>query len=60
MTIDEAIKGIENVRVAFSPRGDRHDWEALQLGVEALKRIKELRIPPYIDVGDSLPGETDA
>lgn len=59
MTIDEAIEKIEKVlKGASEGQSVVMDIAALQLGVEALKRISLYRKGMYIGLGDKLPGET--
>lgn len=59
MNIDEAIKKIEKVLKGAS-EGQRvvMDIVALQLGVEALKRVQEARKTAYFTNRTLLPGET--
>ncbi len=58
MKIDKAIKqlqfNLDSVGNIVSPI----TRESLQLGIEALKRIQDIRIPPFNSVNDLLPGET--
>lgn len=60
MTIDDAIEGLQrqqNSKVAF---GFRLHVEALQLGIEALKAVKESRNVGSVVTIPLLPGETKA
>ena len=58
MTIDKAIKVLTRKR-GSEPGGNLgEDWDALQLGSEALKRIKELRHYSNHNPKWLLPGET--
>jgi len=59
MTIDEAIKELEEIK-----KLDCHikypEWlDALQLGIEALKAIKGVRAQPRFSNWFPLPGETE-
>ncbi len=59
MTIDEAIEILESI----TPMKGRHsilDIEyAIRLGIEALRRERIHRRPPYITPFGPLPGETE-
>ena len=57
MTIDEAIKGLKS---RLTPKGviQFGDPDAdIQLGIEALKRVKELRLRYNLGIPYYLPGE---
>ena len=59
MTIEEAIKRIQNELPLVEKRGELSLYAALNLGVEALKRIKNRRdLGTRWDSG-KLPGETE-
>ncbi len=58
MKIDEAIKRLENIQMEFLPLPRHTDWKAAQLGIEALKRVKEERTGYERYAPDLLPGET--
>jgi len=58
MTIDEAIEELQALYELRAPRGSRHEWEALQLGIEALKHIRYLQAMDAEFRGFQLPGET--
>lgn len=60
MTIDEAIKTLEPAQDGYMPTANPKALEAVKLGVEALKEIKELRQDPMGYFKDHLlPGETE-
>ena len=56
MTIDEAIKRLVNIKIEFLALPQDEDWQAIRLGIEALKAWQE---SSYHSVGFLLPGETD-
>lgn len=58
MTISEAIAWLEAERGLVSGPSKQNRTEAIQLGVEALKRIEERRRRWYIFLIWPLPGET--
>ena len=59
MTIDKAIKKLEDLeRYAYEPETQKAH-EALQLGIEALERIKSMRHDNITDAIFYLPGETE-
>ncbi len=60
MTIDEAIKRNENMQIEFLPLPRHRDWQAIKLGIEALKRYKVIRANFGKLREDRLPGETEA
>jgi len=59
MTIDEAIERNTNIQIEFLPLPRHRDWEAAQLGIEAMKRYKVIRANFGKLRQDRLPGETD-
>lgn len=59
MTIDEAIENLENLCHGGLYRLLDGEEEAVQLGVEALKRIKLQRQYNLSYQDESLPGETN-
>lgn len=58
MTLDEAIEVLcelaDDSYISLDADGPR----AIQLGIEALKRIKDMRISPCTTADETLPGET--
>ena len=58
MTLDEAIERNEDIQMEFLPIPSHRNWEAVQLGIEALKRLEEGRQKGYDFFGHLLPGET--
>ena len=59
MTIDEAIKILERWKGARLSVGYFDDVRAFQLGIEALKRLKEQRVLEACERNYLLPGETE-
>ena len=57
MKIDEAIKRNIDIQIEFLPLPSR-DWQAVQLGIEALKAQKTYRRLGFIRQDQLLPGET--
>ncbi len=53
MNIDEAIKNLNDIRRFIIPYARLKDQNALQLGIEALKRIQD-----FHEDDELLPGET--
>jgi hypothetical protein len=62
MTIDEAIKRNKDLVHTPNDVNDARDRQAIQVGIEALERLKELRIktptPIYL-IEKPLPSETE-
>ena len=58
MTIDEAIEANEDIKRRHYNRMVDKEREAIQLGIEALKRLQTIRAPWYSIVTRLLPGET--
>ena len=59
MTIDEAIEALSYI-VVDQPYGFRDEpYEAIRLGIEALKRVKAQRKEPFAFAKALLPGETE-
>ncbi len=59
MTIDQAIEFLGPLRKDLIIKGMPTFSEALQLGIEALKRLRVLRQDRLFDRAVSLPGETE-
>ena len=59
MDMDEAIERNKNIQMEFLPLPRHRDWEAVQLGIEALKRVKDNPIVPTFHLRALLPGETE-
>jgi hypothetical protein len=59
MTIDEAIKRLQDELPLAEKKGELYLCAALRLGIEALKAIKELRIDGCYKCPGLLPGETE-
>ena len=58
MTIDKAIEILTAERICFPTSHTPDLNDALQLGIEALKREKLMRIAVPLAKGELLPGET--
>lgn len=58
MTIEEAIEKLQLIVYRGEDRYDDNDINAIRLGIEALKRIKELRMADNWPQNLSLPNET--
>ncbi len=58
MTINEAIKILDNYHPFHNHYRNPGILEALNLGIEALKRLQEQRSGTTLDEYDFLPGET--
>jgi hypothetical protein len=59
MRIDEAIKELARVVGKWQYGASNSRDSALQLGIEALKRCKAIRIPHIVVFPELLPGETE-
>lgn len=55
MTIDEAVEGLAAILHCYV---NEQEWKAIQLGIEALKLVKELRECMPGAAARLLPGET--
>ncbi|MBA7707089.1 hypothetical protein ES703_115954 [subsurface metagenome] len=59
MKIDEAKRIIGNIKRCDIPKEETAKWEALDLGLEALREVKKARQgDPALD-GELLPNETE-
>ena len=58
MTIEEAIEKLDGIFELGHEDWGNPEYDALKLGIEALKFIKEWRIPPHGGATILLPGET--
>ncbi len=58
MTIDEAIKRNTDIQMEFLPLPRHRDWEAVQLGIEALKDLQRFDKIRGQKARLLLPGET--
>ena len=59
MNIEKAIE-IQTIHNDHNPDfTDAERREAHQLGIEALKRVRDMRISPYTTADEQLPGETE-
>jgi len=58
MTLEEAIEKLQLIVYRGEDRYDDNDINAIRLGIEALKRIKELRIANNWPQNLTLPSET--
>ena len=59
MTLDEAIERITKVQMEFLPLPRHRDWEAVQLGIEALKWLNGWRGVNSALANVRLPGQTE-
>ncbi len=59
MKINEAIRLSAALRETTLLQPLRAFSEAVQLGIEALKRVRDMRISPCTTADEQLPGETD-
>lgn len=58
MTLEKAIEILEKIQMDDLPLPRHEEWQAAQLGIEALKRIQKLREDVLFDGAVALPGET--
>lgn len=58
ITIDKAIDLLNQLPLMLNTASDHDNHVAVQLGIEALKRVKQCCFPPYGRIEDTLPGET--
>ena len=59
MTLDEAMADL-SIQLEVTYRlGKYYQANAIELGIEALKRIQECRLADYMIKEDYLPGETE-
>lgn len=59
MTIDEALETLQNEQRRNYTEKESTIYKARELGIEALKRIKECRLADNMIAEDYLPGETE-
>jgi len=59
MTIDEAIKVLEDIQRFVKPGDPPEEHTAIGLGAEALKRVKEINQYHGFKYWGPLPGETE-
>jgi len=60
MSIPKAIEILTDWGVISKPQVDQDLLDAVKLGIEALKYIKDQRAEWLVQVFQELPGETDA
>lgn len=58
MKIDKAIEILGDSRDGVKPEDPADEHDALQLGIDALKRVKRSRDKRFPVQGQELPGET--
>ena len=58
MKLEEAIERAENIQMEFLPLPLHRDWEALQLLIEAGRRLVFNRLNTIASSDELLPGET--
>ncbi|MBA7560325.1 hypothetical protein ES708_01950 [subsurface metagenome] len=59
MTINRAVEKLGFIKRKRIPEGELRELKALNLGIEALKRLKEAREQHLIRNDSPLPGETE-
>jgi hypothetical protein len=59
MTLDEAINILESIKQTGEYEGDPYDSKAVELGIEALKLIRQHPTIRFFLEGKLLPGETE-
>ncbi len=59
MKIDRAIKLLTQMSEYGVVAWDKQDLDSIKLGVEALKRIRDMRLSPCTTADEILPGETE-
>lgn len=59
MTIDRTVEKLGFIKRKRIPEGELRELKALNLGIEALKRLKEAREQHLIRNDSPLPGETE-
>lgn len=59
MTIDKAFRLITSALYVPDPSISQDFYDAIELGSEALKRVKEARVKYHSVWGGLLPGETE-
>ena len=58
MTLEEAIERLVKIQIDYLPLPKHRDFQAAQLGIEAIKRYKVIRANFGKLRQDQLPGET--
>ena len=58
MKLEKAIKRLTKMSELEFVAYGKNDFDAIKLGIEALKRLSEGRLKGYDYFGHSLPGET--
>jgi len=58
VVIDKAIEILEDILHYVKPGDPPDEHRAIELGIEALKRVKEARKKVYFTARSLLPGET--
>jgi len=59
MKIEKAIEILYQTRIPLKTATDHDTLDALMLGIEALKRVGDMRISPCTTADELLPGETE-
>ena len=59
MKIEKAIEVLQRSASDSIPRGETAFNDAVKLGIEALSRVKDMRISPCTTADETLPGETE-
>ena len=59
MKLEKAIEILLDIELRTPHIRPQHEREALELGIEALKRVRSQRYPKYPLLHSLLPGETE-
>jgi len=59
MKLDKACEILDNILSRLSIQEEPDDRKAIELGREALKAVKKMRVYPFPDEILHLPGETE-
>jgi len=58
MTLEEALRNLQQLLDTSSREKNPDAWDALKLGIEALEAVKRLRGMFWMQANATLPGET--
>ena len=58
MNVDKAIGILQRSASDGIPRGETAFNDAVKLGIEALRRVEDMRVSPCTTADEILPGET--
>ncbi len=59
MTLDEAINVMTDILTFVKPGDPPEEHQALELGIQAIRRIQAIRITDRVERITRLPGETE-